>query len=218
MKTALIIQQYLMCRALLSIASWYILLQEQINVFHSSTDKFSVSPFKLFHSSSTILGFFFFGISFSNFQIFPNLFVFELWTAHNINILLRKKCLNRYGALSCINTANWLITVLKLGTCFLTISLYTFALILPRSLGRGPLPVAETISDTITFSPPNLTVLLVHWAEYHSLGLHWKNLLSSQLKKVKLWLIAERNTIPLFFSQYDVFSGKFQSVHFVFEM
>ena len=34
-------------------------------------------------------------------------------------------------------------------------------------------------------------------------------------EQVKRWLIAERNTIPLFFSPYDVFTGKFQSAHFV---
>ena len=34
-------------------------------------------------------------------------------------------------------------------------------------------------------------------------------------EQVKHWLIAGRNTIPMFFSLYDVFSGKFQSVHFV---
>ena len=35
-------------------------------------------------------------------------------------------------------------------------------------------------------------------------------------EQVKLWLIAEMNTIPLFFRPYDMFSGKFQSAHFVF--
>ena len=34
-------------------------------------------------------------------------------------------------------------------------------------------------------------------------------------EQVKLWLIAEMNTIPLFFIPYEVFRGKFQSNHFV---
>ena len=34
--------------------------------------------------------------------------------------------------------------------------------------------------NTIKLSPPNLTLLLVHWGEYRSLGLRRTNLLSSQ--------------------------------------
>ena len=34
--------------------------------------------------------------------------------------------------------------------------------------------------NTITLPPPNLTLLLVHWGEYRSLGLHQTNLLPSQ--------------------------------------
>ena len=34
-------------------------------------------------------------------------------------------------------------------------------------------------------------------------------------EQVKLWLIAEMNTILLFFRPYDMFGGKFQSTHLV---
>ena len=44
-----------------------LLLHERINVLHSSTDIFSHSPFKLFHSSSTFFAFFSLALSFSNF-------------------------------------------------------------------------------------------------------------------------------------------------------
>ena len=73
-----------------------------------------------------------------------------------------------------------LIAVLKLGTCFFNISLHTIALILPCSLTRGPVPALAIMQNTITLPPPNLTLLLVHWGEHHSLGLRWTNLLSSR--------------------------------------
>ena len=87
--------------------------------------------------------------------------------------------------LSCINIAGWLIAVLKLRTtCFFNISLYTVALILLCSLSRGPIPAAEVMPNTIILPLQNLTLLLVLWGKYHSLGLHQINLLSSQLNRL----------------------------------
>ena len=70
------------------------------------------------------------------------------------------------------------------------------------------------MTNTIILPPPNLKLLLVHGGEYRSLGLRRTNLLPSQPNRLN-WLIAEKNTIPLSFSRYDVFSGKFQVAHFV---
>ena len=85
--------------------------------------------------------------------------------------------------LSCINTAGWLIAVLKLGTCFFNISLYTVAFILPLSLTRGPVQATNMMPNTITLPPPNLKLLLVHWGVYGSLGLRRTNLLPSQANR-----------------------------------
>ena len=123
-----------------------------------------------------------------------------------------------HRVLSCINTAGWLIAVLKLGTCFFNISLYTVALILPCSLTRGPVPVTEIMPNPITLPPPNLTLLLVHWGDYRSLGLRWTNLLSSQPKRLNLthlkWTqssvhktcsVANFNRLILFFLEMKAF-------------
>ena len=91
-----------------------------------------------------------------------------------------------HGAWSCMNTVGWLIAVLKLGTCFFNISLYTAALILPCSLTRDPVSATKITTNTITLPPPNLTLLLVHWGEYHSLGLRRTNLLPSQPNRLNL--------------------------------
>ena len=207
-----------MCRPLLSITAWHLLLYEQINVLHSSMDISSHSPFKLVHSSLMFLGFFSLALSFSNFQIFSIVFMSGFWAGHSITITSssERNVLTDFAvwhwALSYINTTGWLIAVLKLGTTyFSSFSLYIVALILPCSLTRVPVPAAEITPNTITLSPPNLMLLLVHWGEYHSLGLCQMNLLSSQSNRLNI----EMNTIPLFFSQYDMFSGKFQSAHFV---
>ena len=118
-----------------------------------------------------------------------------------------------HKVLSCINTADWLVAILKLGTtCFFNICLYTVALILPRSLTRGPVPTTEIMPNTITLPPPNLTLFLVHRGECHSLGLHRTNLLPSQPNRLNFdsslkWTQSHWSC--------DVFSGKFQSAHFV---
>ena len=162
-----------MCRPLLSITAWHLLLHERINVLHSSTDIFSHSPFKLVHNSSTFLESFSLEIFFSNFQTSSIGFMPGFWEGYsitvtssserNVNILLW------HSALSCINTAGWLIAVFKLReTCFFNISLYTVVLILPCSRTRGPVPTTEIMPNTITLPPPNLMLLLVHWGEYHS--------------------------------------------------
>ena len=180
-----------MCRPLLSITVWRLLQHKGINVFHSSTDIFSHSPFKLVHSSSTFLGFFFLSLSFSNFQIFSIWFMSWLWAGHSITVTFssERNVLTDFavwhGALSSINTAGWLIAVLELGTCFFNISLYTVALILPCSLTRRPVPALKIMPNTITLPPPNLTLLLtMHWGEYRSLGLRRTNLFPSQLNRV----------------------------------
>ena len=112
---------------------------------HSSTDTFSHSPFKLVHSSSTFLGFFSWVHSFSHFQMFSIGFMSDLWAGHSIKVTSfpERNVLTYFavwhGALSCINTAGWLIAVLKLGTtCFFKSPLSTVVLILPCSLTRGP--------------------------------------------------------------------------------
>ena len=175
-----------MCRPLLSITAWHLLIHEWINVLHSSTDIFSRSPFKLVHSSSIFLGFFSLGFSFSHFQTFSIGLMFGLCAGHSITVTssTERNVLTDFavwhGALSCINTAGWLIAVFKFGICFFNIPWYTDALILPCSLTRGSAPTTEIIPNTITLPPPNLTLLLVHCGEYRSLGLRRINFLPSQ--------------------------------------
>ena len=143
MRITFIIHLYLMCRPLLSITAWHLLLYERINVLHLSTNIFSHSPFKFVHSSSTFLGFFSLVISFSNFQTFSVGFISVLWAGNYITVTFSSEwnVLTGFavwhGTLSCINTAGWLIAVLKLGTCFFNIFLYTVVLILPCSLTRS---------------------------------------------------------------------------------
>ena len=97
-----------------------------------------------------------------------------------------------HGTLSSINTASWLIAVLKLGTCFFNISLYTVALILPCSLTRGPAP-KQIMPNTLISSPSSLTLLLLRWGEYRSLGLRRTNLLLSQPHSVPWYFNAKVN-------------------------
>ena len=174
-----------MYRPLLSITAWHLLRHERINVLHSSTDIFCHSPFKLVHSSSTFLGFFSLALSFSKFQTFSIGFMWGLWAGHYITVTssTERNVLTNFtvwhGALFCINTACWLIAVLKLGTTrFFNISLYTVALILPCSLTKDPVPAIDIMPNTITLLP-NLTLFLVHWGECCSLGLRWMNLFPS---------------------------------------
>ena len=82
-------------------------------------------------------------------------------------------------ALSCIDTAVLLIAVFKLDTCFFNVSLYAVVLILLCSQARGLVPAAEIMPNIVTLHPPNLTLLLVHWGEYHFLELHRTNFLPS---------------------------------------
>ena len=132
-----------MYRPLLSITAWHLLLTEQINVLNSTTVFFSHSPFKLVDISSTFLGFFSLALSFSIFQTFSIWFMSRLRANRSItvtfsserNVLIDFAVL--HGVLSCINTNDWLIAFLKLGTtCFFNISLYTVALILLCSLTK----------------------------------------------------------------------------------
>ena len=154
MNIAFIIHQSL-C---VDVPAWYLLLHKQINVLDSSTDIFSHSPFKLVHNPSMFLGFFSLVLSLSNFQTFSIGFMYGLWASHSITVTssAERNVLIDFavwhGTLSCINTPGWLITVLKLGTCFFNISLYTVALILLCSV--CPVPAAE-----------NLTLLLVNWGD-----------------------------------------------------
>ena len=142
-----------MCRPLLSITAWHLLLHERINVLHSSADIFSRSPFKLVHSSSTFLGFFSLALSLSNFQTFSIGFMSGICAGHSVTVTSSSKrnVLTDFavwhGTLSFINIAG-LIAVLKLGTCFFNISLYTVALILPCSLTRGSVPAVAEIIPT----------------------------------------------------------------------
>ena len=137
-----------MCTSLISI-TWHFLLHKRINVLHSPTNIFSHSPFKSVNTSSTFLGFFSLAFSFSNFQTFSIGFMSRLWAGHSVTVTSssERNVLTAFavwdGALSCINTVVWLIGVLKLGTCFFNMSLYTVALILPCSLIRGPIQAAE---------------------------------------------------------------------------
>ena len=80
---------------------------------------------------------------------------------------------------------------------------------------RVPIPATEIMLNIITLPPPNLRLLFVHWGIYRSLRLRRMNLFPVPTEQVKLWLIAKMTTIPLFCISYDVFSGKFQSPHFV---
>ena len=69
--------------------------------------------------------------------------------------------------------------------------------------------------NTITITPANLTLLFSVLRRISFLRTASNETSPVTTEQVKLWLIAERNTIPLFFSPYDAFSGKFQSAHFV---
>ena len=160
-----------MCRPLLLITAWHLLLHERINFSHSSRDIFSHPPFKLVPSSSTFLGFFSLVLSFGNFQTFSVGFLSKLWSGHSITVTSASEgnVLTDFavwhGALSCIHTAGWLIAVLKLGTkCFFKISFNTFMLILPCRKTSDPVPALEIMTNTITLHFPNLSLFLVHWA------------------------------------------------------
>ena len=162
------------------------MLHERIIVLHSPTDILSHSPFKVSHSSSTFLGFFSLALSFSNFQPFSTGFMSGLWADNSTTVTstLERNVWTDFavwhGALSCINIANWLIAVLKVGTCFFNNSFYTVALILPFSVTKVPVPASEIMPNTTTLPPQNLTLLLVYWGEYFSLGMLRTNLLPSQ--------------------------------------
>ena len=157
-----------MCRPLLSITAWHLLLHKWINVLHSSMDIFSDSPFKLIHSSSMFLEFFSLALSFSNFQTFWIGFMSGLWAGRSITVTSSSE----RNVL--IDFAMWYRV---LSCCFFNIPLYTVVLILPCSQIRSPVPVAEIMPNTITLHLPNLMLLLVHWGEYRFLGLHLMNLL-----------------------------------------
>ena len=163
-----------MCRPLLSITAWHLLL----HIFCIHQRIFSHSILKLVHSYSTSLGFFSLAPSFRNFQTFSIVFMSELWAGHFITVTsssdrnILTDFTVRHGALSCIYTARGLNVVLKLVTCFFNISLYKIALIWPCSLMRSPVPKTEIMPNTITLPFPNSMLLLVHWGEYLSLGLH----------------------------------------------
>ena len=75
MKIAFIIYSYLICRHLLSITAYHILLFERINVLHSPTDIIVYSLFKLVHNFSMFFGFFSFALSICNFQTFSKVFM-----------------------------------------------------------------------------------------------------------------------------------------------
>ena len=87
------------------------------------------------HFISTFLGFFPLALSFSNFQKFSIGFMSGLWAGHSITVtsFSERYILTIFAvwhrALNCINSVCWLIAVLKLGTCFFNISLYTFVYI-----------------------------------------------------------------------------------------
>ena len=206
-----------MCRLLLSITASHLLLQKQINVLHSSMDIFSHSHFKFVHSSLMFLGFFSLALSFSNFQIFSIGFMSGLSAGHLITVTSSSErnvwtdFAVWHGALSSINTAGWLIAVLKLGTCFFNISLYIVALILLCSLTRGLILATEIMPNTITLPPPNLMLLLVHWGKYHSLGLCRTNCLPLQLNNLNF----DSSLIWTQSHSYDMFSDKSQLAHFV---
>ena len=142
-----------MCRPLRSITAWHLLSHERIHVLNSSTDIFYHSPFKLVHSSSTFLEFFSLALLFSKFQTFSIGFISRLWASHSITVTSssERNALTDFRALSCINTAGWLIAILKLSTCFFNISLYTVALILPYSLTRGLVPAAKPCQTSSYF-------------------------------------------------------------------
>ena len=120
-----------MCRPLLSITARHLLLHERIHVLHSSTDIFTHSPFKLVHKYSTFYGFFSLAISLSNFQTFSIGFMSGLWAGHSIKVTpspernILTDLAVWHGALSCINTAGWLIAVLKLSTFLRYIFIYS---------------------------------------------------------------------------------------------
>ena len=138
------------------------------------------------------LGFFSLTLSFRNFQIFSIGFMSGLWAGHSITVTSssERNVLTDFavwhGALSRINTAGWLIAVLKLGTAgFFNISLYTVALIQLCSLIRGSVPASEIIPNTITLLPPNsivndgvLNSLRTHFFQlkkclWFKFGLYW---------------------------------------------
>ena len=140
-----------------SITAWNLLQHERSNVLHSSTDVFSNSSFKLVHSSSTFLGFVSLSLLFNNFQTLTIGFIPGIWAGHSITVTSSSERYILtdfavwYGALSCVNTAGWLIVILELDTCFFNISLYTVALILPCSLTRGPVPAKKSCQTSLYF-------------------------------------------------------------------
>ena len=206
-----------MFRPLLSITVRHLLLLKRMNVLHSSTDIFSPS-FKLVHGSLTFLGFFSFALSLSNFQKFSIGFKSGIWVGHFITVTSssERNVLTDFAvwheALSFMNTAGWLIAVLKLDTSFFNISLYTVALILPCILVRGPLYDQNHTKHHDTFYY-KFNAAFRAWRQISFLRTASNKHSPVTTKEIKLWLIAEMNT--LFFSPYGVFSAKFQSIHFV---
>ena len=98
---------------------------------------------------------------------------------------------------------------------FLKYLLYIVEFILLCGLTWCPVPGTEIIANTITLLSPNLTLI---FCAPRRISFFWTASNEPSpvtTEQVKLWLIAEMKIIPLFFSQYDVFSDKFESAHFV---
>ena len=190
-----------MCRPLLSITAWHLLLHERINVWHSSMDIFSHSPFKLVHSSSTFLGFVFLPHSFSNFQTFSIGFMSGLWAGNFIAVTSssERNILTDFsvwhGVLSCINTAGWFLAVLKLGICFFNISLHAVASVLSCSLIRSPVQAATEIIPNTSFKSN---------AAFSSLGLYQTNFLPSTPNRLNLTFFSLRLNMKTFSKSYII--------------
>ena len=120
-----------------------------------------------------------------------------------------------HRALSCIKIPWWLIAVLKLGpTLFFNMSLHTVALILLCSLTRGPVLDRNHAKHHHTSSSRFIAAFNA-LRRISFLRTASNEPSSITTEQVKLWLVAEISTTPLFFSPDDVFSGKFQSAYYV---
>ena len=204
MKIAFIIHKYFMCRSLLSITVWHLLLHERINVLHS-TNIFSHSPFKLVHSSSTFLGLFSLALSFRNFRTFSVGFITGLWAGHSItvtssserNVLNRLRCVTRSVIL---NKYGWLINCSSHIRC----NMFVQYLLVYTCVNFTVYPDKRSCNSSCNHAKHYYTSFSKSNAAFSALKrISFLRTVSNKpssftTEQIKFWLIAEMNTIPLF--------------------
>ena len=197
--------------------AWHLLLHKQINVLHSLTEILSHFLYKLVHSSLTFFRFFSSAFSFINFQTFLIGFMSRFWTGYSITVTSssERNVLADFtvwhGALSYINTDGWLISAFKLGmTYFLNISVYS-SVNFTVKLHKGSCTINwnQAKHYQISSSKFNTAFSALRWIPFFRTVLNKCSTITT--KQVKLWLIAEMNTISPFY----MLCGKFLLAHFV---